>query len=959
MKATSCPRCGGHDRFYYIANPRNRRSPFWHCNQCHYSESDSSSGSTTPLAASIYRPSASEQAAIRHAARLIAIYCADQLFKPVGAQALAYLHKRGFSDATLKQWQIGFSPNIDTKNGYYGVGAWLYQTDRAAFEAARLGGLLGPQGRLKSVLRGTITIPYWRDAECWYLRARSFVNTSGPKYLSPSGVEMFWSDTPIFYMHNVLLKADEVAVTEGELKPLRAWQHWQEGHLAFPFVGHPGIGYFPEEYLAHLANKKIHLVYDREKRTDPFIPSAGERFTLVNGEKITGILLEEQIDRLEASLHKAKDPQERDDLQKRLDQTTQALLQKRSHKIQVFINRLPLLDDKEKVDVDEFINQTPHETLNILLKRSAPFLNFYKVHGPTEYSYQHGMILGTKGLQKPLATYQAIVIEDVAKDDGIELEVHHRILIRYGHQEHIIEISSEDWADTRTACAALLKGVRSGGADHDSSEVTHAIRALSRYGDGPQPRRVYTTTGWRQIGNRWFYLMPDGAIHANGFDHRLKAEVELAQVGNHYGMGSAGDALKGAEALLKLLDGYCGPKHLALFLLAHTALAPIHRFIGDSNRPAPWLWGETGSMKTSFSRLFLSFFGPKFVAPRGDGPPLPKWGNTAFANELTGYVWADTLFMLDDYKRASAKPELVANWLHNYSEGSSKQRGNKHLRLSRSFPVQGIGLFTGEDWTQNDPGQLARVTLLEIRKGQINPERMAEIQDVAASGHFMALMRQFLEDIALTLDTIGPVKFQESLQQLIKDDANKLPGHLRSSGSFRLNRLAFLVFINWLEKAGYCSADQVKNLDQAYLSAREEQVNQQASSLQEQRAANLFLDGLRQMLAQGTMELYDERKHVDMLTGDNKKTPPERFAGFLLDPDRVAIFDVAVWTAIQQQALKSGERIQYSLDAVRSQLMSDGLILEVSKGDKYRKVVKSRINNKSSKMLILPADVLS
>jgi DNA primase len=952
MQATSCPRCGGNDRFYYVARPRNGRAPFWHCNQCHYSESDAQ-GIGTATATPLFQPSPNDQKAIRHAARLIAIYCADQLFKPVGAQALSYLRKRGFSDATLRQWQIGFSPNIDPKNSYYGVGEWLRQTDPASFDAARLGGLLGPQGRLKTVLRGTITIPYWKDAECWYLRSRSFENTSGPKYLSPSGVEMFWSDTPILYLHNVLATAKEIGVTEGELKPLRAWQHWQEGHLTFPFVGHPGIGYFPEEYLAHFANKKIHLVYDREKRTDPFQPSAGERFTFVNGEKVSAIELEEQIERLQTTLRRTKDPDERDDLQDRIDELTTILLQKRSHKIQVFVSRLPSLTDKDKTDVDEFINSTAPKTLKVLLERSMPFINFYKIHGPSQYSYQHGMIIGSKGLHEPVATYQAIVVEDIAKDDGIETEIFHKLLIRYGgHQETAIEISSEEWADTRSACAALLKGVRSGGADHISSEVIHAIRALSRYGDGPQPKRVYTTTGWRQIGSHWFYLMPDGAIHANGFDHRLKAEVELAQVGDHYSMGGSGDALKGVQALFKLFDGYCGPKHLALFLLAHAALAPIHRFIGDSNRPAPWLWGESGSMTTSFSRLFLSFFGPKFVAPRGDGPPLPKWGNTAFANELTGYVWADTLFMLDDYKRASAKPEVVANWLHNYSEGTSKQRGTKNLRLSRSFPVQGIGLFTGEDWTQQDTGQLARVTLLEVRKGQIDPEHMAEIQDVAASGHFMALMRQFIEDVALTLDTVGPTKFQESLQQLIKDDANRLPGHLRSSGSFRLNRLAFLVFLNWLERAGYCTVDQVKHYDQAYLSAREEQANQQADSIQEQRPSNLFIEGLRQMLAQGIMVLYDP-------VMGNEGAAPDRVAGFLLDADRLAIFDTVVWENLQYRAYKSGERIQYSLDAVRSQLMGDGLILEVSRGDKYRKVVSSRINGKSCKMLILPSNILN
>lgn len=56
------------------------------------------------------------------------------------------------------------------------------------------------------------------------------------------------------------------------------------------------------------------------------------------------------------------------------------------------------------------------------------------------------------------------------------------------------------------------------------------------------------------------------------------------------------------------------PKAVCYMLLSHAALSVIHRFTKDEARPVPFIYGESGSLKTSLCQVFLSYFGPRFTA---------------------------------------------------------------------------------------------------------------------------------------------------------------------------------------------------------------------------------------------------------------------------------------------------------------------------------------------------------
>src|SRR3712207_3891275 len=94
-------------------------------------------------------------------------------------------------------------------------------------------------------------------------------------------------------------------------------------------------------------------------------------------------------------------------------------------------------------------------------------------------------------------------------------------------------------------------------------------------------------------------------------------------------MCGIGNASKGASSFLQFLQGDVCPQPLALVMSGHAALPVMHRFIEQGNRPALWLYGESGSYKSALVRAaMMALWAPKFTAERGDGLGVTKWDST-------------------------------------------------------------------------------------------------------------------------------------------------------------------------------------------------------------------------------------------------------------------------------------------------------------------------------------------
>jgi len=959
MKTQSgpCPKCGGKDRFIFITQPRNGSAPFWFCNQCRYSESTSAT-SAPPIAPRTITPQQIDDS-LRANEQLSAI-CAGYLYAPAGKAALDYLYQRGFTDATIQAAGLGFHPDVWAN----GAARELYDQDQAAYEAGSYTGLYIAGAKLGPFLRGVVTIPYHDGTHTTLIRTRALDDKASVKYRSPNRRELglYAGATPSLYGQDVLTQVDTVLLTEGEFKALAVTQAWRAGTLTMPAVAQPGITSFYDEYADALARKTVIICYDSEQRSDPRRLSPGEMHTIRTGERLTGLGLKGKIDRL-TSQHKKMmkddkhDPQAAKKISDAIDAAKAALDQAQQRAINVKVLRLPRPADCPKVDLDGYLLEHGPAALQSLIDTAQPFTDWWYSRGQCDYAYKHGgMWNGTK-----LSNYEAIIIEDVTLDDGIAQTTMHRLALwTPAGQRRTADIAADDWADTRKAMQAVRASLHDGTADDEGPGTLKAIKALSFRGDGPNKRTEYTATGWVQIAGRWHYLTPDGSINAQGVSQQHRCSLEPSMAGNHYAICGAGDEQAGAAAFVELLSGKASEQSEALILAGQAALALIHRFIGDQGRPALWIYGGSGGLKTSLVRVFLSLFGPGFTQPHGDGGALPKWDSTANALELVGFTYRDVLYCIDDYKQATAAKGTLAKVLHNYSEGASRGRMTQDLKTQRSFPARGIMVGTGEDRSSGDTGQLARVILYAHGERTVDerPGGGLELaQRAGRDGHLAAFWRGFVQMIAATIDQYGAAGLQKKLEAMSSADDKSIIGHGRTINGFRQNRTAITLLLRWMERCQYITSDQHQALLAAHSNARLNLADEQRDAMQRDRPAGIVLDVLRGQLASELAYITDDdplaiasivRPHRGEEVGFLHMHKGERC---------VALLRNETFGLVQRSMADQRQPILYSQNAIGQQLKADNKLAATDNG-RSTTTFSVRRNGMTLRVWLIAEDVL-
>ena len=118
-------------------------------------------------------------------ARRITERAESALWSPTGVRALAWLHGRGLTDATLHYWRVGFNPT-----------------------SRKLSGLFVPRG---------IVIPCFERGQLWSLKIRRAQGV--PKYVHVSG------SRPALFGAHTLARLPAGIITEGEFDAMLLHQH--------------------------------------------------------------------------------------------------------------------------------------------------------------------------------------------------------------------------------------------------------------------------------------------------------------------------------------------------------------------------------------------------------------------------------------------------------------------------------------------------------------------------------------------------------------------------------------------------------------------------------------------------------------------------------------------------------------------------------------------------------------
>lgn len=508
-------------------------------------------------------------------------------------------------------------------------------------------------------------------------------------------------------------------------------------------------------------------------------------------------------------------------------------------------------------------------------------------------------------VRQPVTDWTGRIVEWITRvdDDGQEEHIM-RTQVQHPMHTTTLDIPGELFGDSN-GFGRFITGRASGiftvyPAMH--RHLPHAIQSLS----GTIPRKTtYRFLGWGDHEGKRAFLTPGLSLSAAGALTE-PPEVELENRLSGYGLVDASweDSLAAFNSAVAVF-----PPHMAAALTAFALLPLVQRFFPPAAmRPALHLVGTTGSGKSEIAALMTSFYG-QFTR---DTPPA-QWGDTVNTVEVLGYALADALFWVDDWKPCYSDEKTFTRFLHAYSRGMGRGRLTKDSKVRQDRPCRGLLLSTGETTIEGEASILARMLVLEIppwERRDPGGKRLA-----LADAHRSALPG-FTAHFARWIAVQGEAGTLQShlareYELSVKGYRDKLTAQLgrqantgRVIGNWAALITVYRLLRQFLEEQ---DADDI-------LPAWQDSIVQTAKAVQEERAGQVFIDTLGQLLASGDVRLVD-------LDSEDEVKPGAPIIGY---QDRRFIY---LLPEISLREVKPTQSLNFTTKSIGDQLREDGWLI--------------------------------
>ena len=508
--------------------------------------------------------------------------------------------------------------------------------------------------------------------------------------------------------------------------------------------------------------------------------------------------------------------------------------------------------------------------------------------------------------EKTVADWSATALYQTCQvdDDGREAHVT-TVELRRGSGIKRLDVPGDVFVDD----LALRRFIGTGAGSQyvvRAGMMKHLVPAIVQLSGEYPTHRHYNFMGWKQLDGRWVYLTPDQCISAAGCLD-TPPSVELDGRLHDYGLqqGEWHASLTAFDAV-----GHVLPPDLAACLLAFALFPVVQRFFpATATRPALHLVGTSGSGKSEIASLLSSFYG-QFSR---DTPPA-QWGDTINTVEMLGYPLADALFWVDDYKSIYADERSFTRFLQSYSRSMGRGRLTREAKVRTEKPCRGLILSTGETTIEGEMSVIARMLVLEVPPWeQRDPEGKALLQAEALrdnlpgfTAHFAAWVARRMEAGSFRADIAE--RFARNKKHFSHRLAIESVRHANTDRVVK-NWAALLTVHQLLEAfVGEMSPGHA-------LPAWQDAIVASVRSLRQERASEVFLNILGQLIAGGQAVL-----------DDSMRQPREYPSGTAV----VGYRDESFIYLLPDVALREVNRVQpmkFTATAIGMQLKEDGLLL--------------------------------
>jgi hypothetical protein len=335
---------------------------------------------------------------------------------------------------------------------------------------------------------------------------------------------------------------------------------------------------------------------------------------------------------------------------------------------------------------------------------------------------------------EPLCNFDARIKKEIIEDDGTDQRHYFEIELTLASGECLgtKRIPTKDFASLSWVISEFggRANIEAGSSTKD--KLRSAIQQLSIEA-GIDTETIYTHIGWRKINNKWVYLHGGGAIGARN----ITVNPEVQRLKEYTLPEESTNALPSLK-LLSLAE----PKIIVPLLSAvyRAPLAVLHY-----PTIMIWVYGETGTFKSTVAALMLNHFGGSF---RYDSL-TDNWYSTANAIERGISLAHDTLYIIDEYApetTASASDNIkqkALRLIRSIGNGTYRNRLNNDATLKEGYPPRAMVISTAEQVPPEVQSGTARTFLVEFKKGCVDKKELAKCQK--ESYELQKAMRGYIE----------------------------------------------------------------------------------------------------------------------------------------------------------------------------------------------------------------------
>ena len=542
-----------------------------------------------------------------------------------------------------------------------------------------------------------------------------------------------------------------------------------------------------------------------------------------------------------------------------------------------------------------------------------------------------------------LANFTAEIVGDVTRDDGAERTRIFEIEGRLADGQALPRISvparefmAMNWTAEWGVQAVIAAGM---GAKDRLRE------AIQLYSQRAKQETVFCHLGWRRLGDEWIYLHAGGAIGAEDVLVDLSFEAQ----GLRRYVLTKGDPVEGMRASLRLLE--IAPPEMVLPLWAAVWRAPTACLVYPSF--VLWLYGPTGSFKSTIAALLLSHFGGPFTKDSLPGAWL--WSENSL--ERLVFLGRDIPVVIDDY--APEKHPREAAMIDRRAERIIRQVGNRQargrlqadLRARPETPPNSLVIATGEQLPLAIGSIAARILPVTFVKEKVDLDRLSQAQDKARSlpwamQGFIEWLRPQMNRLAETL----PAKFEALRREATVD------GHARLPETVAHLQIGTELGTTYAMELGVMTEAEAEALRSESWRVLLQLAKKHAETLTEERPVLKFLQTLDAIFTQGLGYLADRKEGGRPLSievgGHNFGWKDDVPRGDLLgwvDQEALYLIPAAAWKAVNEYLRSTGgfpirERTLHDL------LEREGILVP---GEDGRHTCKPRIQGITKRVLVL------